>query len=102
MGKTALDEMGSKGEFQRTDSTFRYVLCRVLRQVLEGGLRARFRLVECTESYGWFPTLIYRNTISKDGEFPPAAHRYHLYVAYACPWANRALVSAINDNNIPI
>jgi len=54
MGKTALDEMGSKGEFQRTDSTF-------------------------------------RNTISKDGEFPPAAHRYHLYVAYACPWANRAL-----------
>mmetsp|Transcript_20832 Transcript_20832/g.45646 ORF Transcript_20832/g.45646 Transcript_20832/m.45646 type:complete len:339 (-) Transcript_20832:206-1222(-) len=52
--KTALDEMGSKGDFKRTDS-------------------------------------IFRSTITKDGEFPPAKDRYHLYVAYACPWANRAL-----------
>ncbi len=41
----------------------------------------------------------YRNWITPDGSpgpsgeggFEAAAHRYHLYVSYACPWANRAL-----------
>ena len=25
-------------------------------------------------------------------KFPPEANRYHLYVAYACPWAHRTLI----------
>jgi len=34
----------------------------------------------------------FRNAISKDSkEFPPSAGRYHLYIAYGCPWANRCL-----------
>lgn len=37
----------------------------------------------------------FRNWISKAGgsaEFPAAGDRYHLYVAWACPWAHRALI----------
>lgn len=29
---------------------------------------------------------------SGEGGFPAASGRYHLYVAYACPWAHRALI----------
>mmetsp|Transcript_29766 Transcript_29766/g.66813 ORF Transcript_29766/g.66813 Transcript_29766/m.66813 type:complete len:388 (+) Transcript_29766:33-1196(+) len=57
--RTALDEIGAKGEFRRVDA-------------------------------GW------RSWV-KNGE-PQAKHRaesgrYHLYVAYACPWAHRALIT---------
>jgi len=36
----------------------------------------------------------WRNWISQDegSEFPPEAGRYHLYVAYACPWAHRTML----------
>ncbi|KAH9852337.1 glutathione S-transferase [Lenzites betulinus] len=34
----------------------------------------------------------FRRTIEKGGEFEPEKDRYHLYVAYACPWANRTLI----------
>ncbi len=33
-----------------------------------------------------------RNTISKNGPFPPEANRYHLYIGYVCPWAHRTLI----------
>ena len=29
---------------------------------------------------------------SGEGGFPAEAHRYHLYVSYACPWAHRTLI----------
>ncbi|XP_037043003.1 glutathione S-transferase omega-like 2 [Bradysia coprophila] len=34
----------------------------------------------------------FRNTISKNGKFPPEADRYHLYISLACPWAHRTLI----------
>ncbi|KAK0715655.1 glutathione S-transferase [Lasiosphaeris hirsuta] len=36
----------------------------------------------------------FRNRISREAgaQFPPEAGRYHLYVSYACPWANRTLI----------
>ncbi|KAH8889759.1 ubiquitin-activating enzyme E1 [Thozetella sp. PMI_491] len=36
----------------------------------------------------------FRNWISRapGAEFPPEKGRYHLYVSYACPWANRTLI----------
>lgn len=36
----------------------------------------------------------FRDWIRADGSspYPPAAQRYHLYVSYACPWANRTLI----------
>ncbi len=37
-------------------------------------------------------TAAFRNWITPDGDFPPEAGRYHLYVSHACPWAHRALV----------
>lgn len=35
----------------------------------------------------------HRNFVSSDpqSEFPAEANRYHLYVSYACPWANRCI-----------
>jgi putative glutathione S-transferase len=40
------------------------------------------------------PDSRFRGWITDDGssEFPLAAHRYHLYVARACPWAHRTLI----------
>src|SRR5215468_8340467 len=37
---------------------------------------------------------IFRNRISADGAsgFKAEAGRYHLYVAYGCPWAHRTLI----------
>lgn len=36
----------------------------------------------------------FRNWVTSDGssDFPAEAGRYHLYVAWACPWAHRALI----------
>eukprot|EP00238_Polyblepharides_amylifera_P009566 CAMPEP_0196574456 /NCGR_PEP_ID=MMETSP1081-20130531/4167_1 /TAXON_ID=36882 /ORGANISM="Pyramimonas amylifera, Strain CCMP720" /LENGTH=347 /DNA_ID=CAMNT_0041892481 /DNA_START=282 /DNA_END=1325 /DNA_ORIENTATION=- len=33
----------------------------------------------------------FRSWIEEGGRFPPASGRYHLYIAYACPWATRCL-----------
>ena len=55
-----------------------------------------------TESKGKFVRSVaqFRNWITETGERGPSgfggfkaeAHRYHLYVSYACPWANRTLI----------
>ena len=55
--RTALEESGVKGEFQRRDAAWR----------------------------SWIG--------DNDSDFPPAKDRYHLYVAYACPWAHRTLIT---------
>lgn len=31
----------------------------------------------------------HRSIVAEDSDFPPESGRYHLYVAHACPWANR-------------
>lgn len=33
----------------------------------------------------------WRSSIEQGGRFEPEAGRYHLYISYACPWANRCL-----------
>jgi glutathionyl-hydroquinone reductase len=40
------------------------------------------------------PQSQFRDTITADGssEFKPEAGRYHLYVAYSCPWAHRTII----------
>ncbi|XXG99297.1 hypothetical protein Hte_005634 [Hypoxylon texense] len=37
----------------------------------------------------------FREWISKEpgAKFPPEKGRYHLYISYACPWANRTLIA---------
>ncbi|KAF8342906.1 glutathione S-transferase [Cantharellus anzutake] len=35
---------------------------------------------------------VFRDTIEPNGAFPPEAGRYHLYVSFACPWAQRTLI----------
>ena len=34
----------------------------------------------------------FRGAISPQGDFPPEAGRYRLFVSYACPWAHRTLI----------
>ena len=34
----------------------------------------------------------FRESISAEGRYPPAARRYRLYVSPACPWASRAIM----------
>ncbi|KAG8932296.1 S-glutathionyl-(chloro)hydroquinone reductase, partial [Tulasnella sp. 418] len=34
----------------------------------------------------------FRNTIEVGGVHPPEKGRYHLYVAYGCPWATRTII----------
>jgi putative glutathione S-transferase len=34
----------------------------------------------------------FRNRIEEGGQFPPEIGRYHLYIAYICPWASRTLM----------
>ena len=50
------------------------------------------------------PESPYRNFITKPGEglFPAESGRYELIVAYACPWAHRALLyrALLNLENI--
>ncbi len=50
-----------------------------------------------TNSDGHFVrvTSAFRDSISAepDSTYPAAAGRYHLYVAYACPWAHRVLIA---------
>ena len=38
----------------------------------------------------------YRHWISEGGDFPPEPGRYHLYAAWNCPWAHRALLARIS------
>lgn len=38
------------------------------------------------------PPSRFRNWITPEGAFAPAAGRYHLYVSLACPWAHRTLI----------
>jgi putative glutathione S-transferase len=35
---------------------------------------------------------LFRNRVAREGNYPPRAGRYRLYVAAACPWAHRTLV----------
>ena len=53
--------------------------------------RARDSLVEVDEKGHFIRTESqFRNIISPDHPiYTPEANRYHLYVSYACPWANR-------------
>ncbi|GAA6209283.1 glutathione S-transferase family protein [Cognatishimia sp. WU-CL00825] len=40
-------------------------------------------------------TTTIRNWIANNGAFPPASGRYHLYAAWSCPWAHRALLARV-------
>jgi glutathionyl-hydroquinone reductase len=34
----------------------------------------------------------FRSWVGQDGDYPPEAGRYHLYVSWACPWAHRTMI----------
>jgi len=38
------------------------------------------------------PASTFRSFIEKNGQFPPEKDRYHLYISYGCPWANRTVI----------
>ena len=68
-------------------------------KLVEGVWRDEWYDTESTGGEFRRSTSDYRNWITPDGSPGPSGeggfeaepHRYHLYVSYACPWANRAL-----------
>src|SRR5689334_10833816 len=38
------------------------------------------------------PDTHFRSWVAEGSDFPPEPGRYHLYVAWACPWAHRTLI----------
>jgi len=53
------------------------------------------RIKQINSSDGRFNRFVstFRNFVTEEDPFKPAKGRYHLYVAYACPWAHRALIA---------
>ena len=44
---------------------------------------------------------LFRKWVGRDGEHPVESGRYHLYISYACPWANRTLMTGYLKNIVP-
>lgn len=98
--RSALDEMSNKGEFKRTDSTYRDHVKKGTHFEPEGARRMHANVFTCCQlmllpcsalqRLNWtvlaMPIQIFILTL-----LAAAAGRYHLYIAYACPWASRCL-----------
>ena len=71
--------------------------------LVDGKWRAAWQPVQASDGKGGFvrQTSSFRNWITQDGSAGPTgeggfqaeAGRYHLYVAYICPWASRTLIA---------
>lgn len=65
-------------------------------RLVEGSWTTKKQYTPDTSDDGRFqrPPTEFRDWVREDGstKFEPEAGRYHLYVAYACPWAHRALI----------
>ncbi len=87
--RTAVDEVGIKGEFKRTDAGFR-------NKIEPGGRfepEGQFRRVGA-HNHDLCPGLGSLNlqlTWKLHASVHLSAGRYHLYVSLACPWACRCL-----------
>jgi glutathionyl-hydroquinone reductase len=99
--RTALDELGAKGEFVRKEAAWRkWVKNGTYYNMRESSRRiAGCVSLTNTKFNHPIPPWHSRSTCHRTGtttdpnaEFPAAAGRYHLYVAYACPWAHRTLL----------
>lgn len=98
--RSALDET-SNGEFKRTDSTYRDHIKQGTRFEPEGmSLPLILSTLPCVCSRNaglpFFCTVLYGTPSTPFASFTLgtvvfAAGRYHLYIAYACPWASRCL-----------
>jgi len=60
--------------------------------LVDGEWRDRWYDTESTGGRFVRTTTTFRQTLDPDGPHPPVAGRYHLYVAWACPWAHRTLL----------
>lgn len=64
--------------------------------LVNGKWTANWHPVQAVDEKGGFvrQTSGFRHQVTPDGEqgFPAEAGRYHLYVAYICPWASRTLM----------
>jgi glutathionyl-hydroquinone reductase len=60
--------------------------------LIEGAWRDRWYDTASTGGRFVRTTTTFRGRIEAGGEHPPEIDRYHLYVAWACPWAHRTLL----------
>jgi glutathionyl-hydroquinone reductase len=61
-------------------------------QLIDGAWQDEWYEMRNTGGHFVRPESRFRNRITADGPFRPAAGRYHLYVSLACPWAHRTLI----------
>ena len=87
--RSALDEMSNTGEFKRTDSTYRDHVQKGTRFEPEGTdcVLQQVRSTQALHS----PLKQLHAALHATWLLLTAAGRYHLYIAYACPWASRCL-----------
>jgi putative glutathione S-transferase len=60
--------------------------------LVDGVWRDRWYETEATGGRFERPPTQFRSFIEPGGKFPPEPGRYHLYAAWACPWAHRTLL----------
>ncbi len=104
--RTALDEMGNKGEFARKESVYRQWIRKGSEFEPEGegtqavgqlgdGVRIPAALGCTAQAAAALPPWPAQYVTNRSHTVPIAAGRYHLYVSLACPWASRC-VAALN------
>ena len=104
LGKASASETGSKGEFKRRDSAFRSPVKVGSEHPPEGMSNsstcsrmltsAMIRLSSLHRRLMHIPRILRCNCEPfTEADLLSAAGRYHLYISYACPWANRTLAA---------
>lgn len=97
--RSSLAEVSKTGEFKRVDAAWRSWISRGTYGLLEDtaemethGMSFVLFLYSQQHLFYFIFQIYHFFSIEPNAQFPPEKDRYHLFVAYACPWAHRTLM----------